>query len=87
MVRTVGPKPRNEFTLDPAEAWRRGRRLDAMLAGVLPRRPHGVFRGTHESLNRLDEERQVEIARRLNPVPQKAPERPHGTDAGASDAA
>jgi hypothetical protein len=72
MTRIVGPRPRDEFILDPTEAWHRGRRLDAMLAGALPRRPRGILRATHEALNRLDDARQLEMARRLNLAPGKA---------------
>jgi len=87
MVRTVGSQLRAEFILDPTEAWRRGRQLDAMLACLLQPRPRGVLRGTHETMNRLDEERQVEIARRLNPVPRKAAEPSRNADAGPANAA
>lgn len=67
MARQVGNQPRDEYVLDPAEALRRGRRLDAMLAAALPARPRGVTRATHATMNRLDDERQLAIARRLNP--------------------
>lgn len=86
MTRIVGPRPRDEFILDPTEAWHTGRRLDAMLAGTLPRRPRGVLRATHEALNRLDDARQLQMARRLNQVPGKATG--HGCNAleGSGDA-
>ena len=67
MTRVVGSQDRNEFVLDPAEALRRGRVVDGMLASVLPARPRGVLRATHCRLNALDDARQVEAARRLNP--------------------
>ena len=68
MVRTVGSQDRSEFILDPVEAWRRGRILDAMLARALPPRPRGVIRGTHADFDRLDDARRIEVARRLNQV-------------------
>ena len=68
-MRTVGTHPRLEFELDPAEAWRRGRRLDALLASALPAWPRGEVRAQRDELNRLDDERQLLIARRLNTSP------------------
>jgi hypothetical protein len=67
MTRTVGKLNRTEFILDPAEALRRGRVLDNMLAGAQPRRKPGVTRATHRVMNALDDQRQLEMARRLNP--------------------
>ena len=64
--RTVGTQNRSEIELDPVCAYRRGRALDRMLRGAAPPRPRGVTRGTHEYFNRVDAERQVQIARRLN---------------------
>ena len=64
--RIVGTRVRSAIVLDPVEACRRGRTLDSMLRGVAPARPRGVTRGTHEYFNRVDEERQVLIARKLN---------------------
>ena len=66
MVRIVGNQNRNEFVLDPAEALRRGRRLDRMLAGAMQPRTRGVLRATHRRMNELDDERQRDVARRLN---------------------
>jgi len=82
MVRIVGTQPREEFITDPAEALRRGRRLDAMLGSALPSRPRGVLRARHEVLNQLDDERQTSIARRLNP----AVGRPAGRSGAAPEA-
>jgi hypothetical protein len=67
MTRIVGNLNRSEFILDPAEALRRGRLLDGMLAAVLPRRKPGVIRATHRAMNAMDDQRQLEAARRLNP--------------------
>jgi hypothetical protein len=69
MTRVVGHQQRNEFIDDPAEALRRGRKLDRMLAGALPARTRGVIRATHKRLNELDDMRQQEIARRINAPP------------------
>ncbi|MFM9969098.1 MAG: hypothetical protein ACKVQK_11960 [Burkholderiales bacterium] len=65
-MRIVGKLNRNEIELDPVRALKRGRILDAMLSSALPPVPHGVTRGTHEYFNRLDNERQVRIARGIN---------------------
>lgn len=67
MTRVVGAQERTEVILDPAEAWRRGRSLDRMLAKASPPHPRGVFRGTHADFDKLDAERRAETARRLNP--------------------
>jgi hypothetical protein len=65
-MRVVGNQDRTEFILDPAEAWRRGRVLDGMLASAAPPRARAVLRATHAELNRRDDLRSAEIARRLN---------------------
>ena len=65
-MRIVGKQDRTEIELDPSEAHRRGRVLDRMLHATAPPRPRGVMRGSHERFNRLDDERQVLIARKLN---------------------
>jgi hypothetical protein len=66
MTRIVGRQNRSEFILDPVEAWHRGKRLDRMLAQAQAARPRGVSRGTHAAFERLDQERRIETARRLN---------------------
>lgn len=66
MTRTVGSRDRSEFILDPAEALRRGRDLDSMLAAARLPRLRGVLRARHRDLNAIDDQRQVEAARRLN---------------------
>ena len=69
MTRVVGPRGRFEATEpnpDPADALRRGRVLDAMLAATRVPVPRGVLRATHSALNALDDERQLLAARRLN---------------------
>lgn len=65
-MRIVGNRDRTEIELDPVKANRRGRSLDRMLRAAAPPVPRGVLRGSHEYFNRLDEERQVLIARKLN---------------------
>jgi len=65
-MRIVGAKERCEIELDPLEAYRRARSLDAMLGGISPPIVRGVTRGTHEYFNRLDAERQARAARVLN---------------------
>lgn len=65
-MRVVGQQYWSEFEPDPKKAWYRGVKLDAMLRGTLPPHPRGVFRGTHEYFNRMDDERARQIAARLN---------------------
>lgn len=67
MTRIAGKCDRSEVILDPAEAWRRGRVLDRMLANASAPHPRGVFRGTHAELEKLDVQRSLETARLLNP--------------------
>lgn len=66
MVKMVGTMDRTEFVLDTAEAWRRGRDLDRILAAAAVPHPRGVFRATHAELNRMDDRRALEAARRLD---------------------
>jgi hypothetical protein len=66
MARTVGKQERNEFILDPAQALRRGRVLDRMLAGAVPAPGRGVLRARHCVFNELDDQRRLQAARRLN---------------------
>jgi hypothetical protein len=66
-MRVIGPYPdRSEIELNPAEAYRRGRRLDAMLPSALPKLKRGVYRGTFEFFARLDAARMLEAARKVN---------------------
>jgi hypothetical protein len=65
-MRIVDKQDRTEIELDPSEALRRGRVPDRMLRAAAPPHPRGVMRGNHEYFNRLDDERQVLIARKLN---------------------
>ena len=66
MTRVVGNRNRSEFVLDPVEALRLGHQLDAMLAGAYPRRPAGVMRAPHRVFNQLDDQRCLDMARRIN---------------------
>jgi hypothetical protein len=66
MTRIVGQRDRSEWILDPAEALRRGRMLDAMLASTRIAWGRGVLRADHRTMNRLDDERRLQAARRLN---------------------
>ncbi|MFT4194559.1 hypothetical protein [Ottowia sp.] len=75
MTRVVGSKNRSEFTLDPEQAWRRGRRLDQMLAAAAPAVARGVVRAPHSAFNAWDDARRQAMARRLN--------RPEGSAAQA----
>jgi hypothetical protein len=67
-MRIVGPHDRSEIEPDPEKAWHRAMQLDAMLKGTLPPHPRGVFRGSHEFFNRMDDERARQIAARLNVI-------------------
>ncbi len=66
MTRVVGCQDRDEFELDPLEAHRRGRKLDRMLRVYRPPQRPMVLRAIHSELNRLDEQRALEAARRVN---------------------
>ena len=67
IMRVVGPyRNRPELELDPVQAYRRGRVLDAMLRSARPKPKRGVYRGTFEAFNQMDEARMVEAARTLN---------------------
>lgn len=66
MTRTVGHQDRSEIILDPVQALQRGRALDRLLPMLLPARPRGVMRAPHHVFNRIDDERQLEIARLVN---------------------
>ena len=65
-MRIVGNRNRSEFEPDPVLAYRRGKALDAMLRTAAPKVVPGVTRGSHAYFNRLDDERQMRIARVLN---------------------
>ncbi len=66
MARIVGKQQRTEFVRNPAEAWRRGRELDRMLREARPPIPRGVWRAPHAEVNRRDDLRALETARRIN---------------------
>ncbi|MEO5862281.1 MAG: hypothetical protein ABIW48_08300 [Burkholderiales bacterium] len=65
-MRIVGNQNRTEIELDPLTAYRRGRKLDAILRAARLLIPRGVMRGSHDYFQRLDEARMIETARRVN---------------------
>ncbi|MDQ3260340.1 MAG: hypothetical protein M3Q00_06060 [Pseudomonadota bacterium] len=65
-MRIVGNQNRTEIELDPLTAYRRGRKLDAILRAARLPIPRGVMRGSHDYFQRLDEARMIETARRVN---------------------
>ena len=65
-MRIIGNQNRSEIELDPVKAYQRGRALDALLHRAFSPVAHGVTRGTHAHFNRLDAERQLQVARELN---------------------
>ena len=46
-MRIIGEQNRSEIELDPVAAYRRGRKLDAMLRAATPTVLPGVTRGAH----------------------------------------
>jgi hypothetical protein len=66
MTRIVGTQNRSEFILNPVEAWKRGRVLDKMLMSARLPLVRQVLRAKHAALNRWDDARSLEIARKLN---------------------
>ena len=66
-MRVIGPnKHRSEIELDPVQAYRRGRVLDRMLRSAIPAPRRGVYRGTFDAFERMDEARMTEVARKIN---------------------
>jgi hypothetical protein len=66
-MRAIGPnRDRGEFELDPVQAYRRGRALDAMLRSARPPIERGVRRGTAARFEAEDEARARLAARRIN---------------------
>ena len=65
-MRLVGNLDRSEIELNPQEAWRRARQLDAMSVRLRPAYPRGVTRATHAEFQRIDDARMVEAARRVS---------------------
>ena len=67
MTRFVGNQPRSDYEPDPQQAWRRGLALDALLASTQPpQRLKGIQRASHRRFNEIDDQRALELARRLN---------------------
>ena len=67
-MKLIGTRDRDEIELNPQEAWRRARRLDAVFAKMMPPYPRGVTRATHAEFQRMDEARMVDAARRIGDV-------------------
>ena len=65
-MKIVGTRERTEIEPDPGRAWQRSKALDALLKSTTPAHPHGAWRLTHAQMNRLDTERQVAQAARIN---------------------
>ena len=65
MVRVVGDFDRSPYIVDPAEALRAGRRVDALLSRSSMPHPRGVFLAKHEALNEMDDRRQLNAALRV----------------------
>jgi len=65
MVRVVGKLDRSPYVLDPLEALRMGRRVDAQLSSASVPRVRGVVRARHEVLNEMDARRQLKAALRV----------------------
>lgn len=65
-MKRVGNLDRSEIELNPQEAWRRARQLDAMFARLQPPYPRGVTRATHAEFQRRDDARMAQAARRVN---------------------
>ena len=65
-MRIIGTQDRSEIELDPVKAYRRACAMDALMRGTAPPAVRGVTRGTHAYFNRIDAERQRQIARALN---------------------
>ena len=66
-MKVVGTQDRSEIEPDPQKAWQRCKALDAMLRAARPPYPRGVWRLTHAQMNRLDLERQIAQAAKVNP--------------------
>ena len=65
-MRIAGTQDRSEIELDPVKAYRRARAMDALLRNTTAPIVRGVSRGTHAYFNRIDADRQRDIARALN---------------------
>ena len=72
-MRIVGNNNRDELVLDPIEALRRGATLDEHMKILLPPHPRGVWRGSHQFFNRMDDARATAMARRVNLAPRAYP--------------
>lgn len=66
-MKIVGSADRHEIELNPQEAWRRARLIDAMFFALRIPYPSGIARATHAEFQRRDTARMIELARRINP--------------------
>jgi hypothetical protein len=66
-MKIVGTADRSEIEMNPQEAWRRARIMDAMFFASRATYPKGVTRASHAEFQRRDTARMLEIARRINP--------------------
>ena len=73
LMRIVGDKNRDEFVLDPIEAIRRGAKLDKQMKILLTPHLRGVWHGTHQFFNRLDDERAAAMAEQVDRAPRAYP--------------
>ena len=73
-MRIVGNLNRSEFEPDPVEALRCGAEIDRKMKLMLPQHPRGVWLGTHEFFNRMDDERSLAMARRVASSPRVYPD-------------
>lgn len=69
-MRIVGNQNGNEIELDPAAAYVRGRRWEAMLRAAQLPGPRGVTRGSQDYFQRIDEARMLKTARRIHAMTQ-----------------
>ena len=65
-MKLVGNLDRSEIELNPQEAWRRARRLDAISVRLRAPYARGVTRATHAEFQRIDDARMAEAARRVS---------------------
>jgi hypothetical protein len=63
-MRIVGT-PQSSPIPSPQEAWERDRALDAMLPAMGSQRPHGVWRLSHATANKMDDELMLQTAQRF----------------------
>jgi hypothetical protein len=65
-MKIVGARNRSEIEPDPQKAWSRCKAMDAMLRASPRSYERGAWRLTHAQMNRLDFERQLAQAAKVN---------------------